>query len=87
MRRQTQTTAAAGKISPERGRILEGTIPVSNAVVKHLPVILLLGGVMAGQFAGWAAGKPLASAEFAVIGADLGALVGPVGYAVSSLLR
>ena len=84
MRRETRSTAAAGKISPERGRILEGTIPVSDSVIKHLPLILLLGGVITGHFAGWAAGMRLASAEFAVIGADFGAMIGWVAGAMAA---
>jgi hypothetical protein len=85
--RATRSTVAAGKISPEMGRIVVEQLPVSVNVVKHLPVLLLVGGVIAGHFAGAAVGRPIAPAEVAAIGVDLGALIGRVvGALVGALL-
>ncbi len=86
MRRQTRRTAAAGQIPPERARILQGMIPVSDFVVKTLPVLLLVGGVMAGHFPGAAAGRILAPAAIAQVGPDFGALLGRVTGALAGAL-
>jgi hypothetical protein len=86
MLRRTRHALAAGQIPPERARILEGRIPVSDVVVKSLPVLLLVGGVIAGHFAGAAAGRTIAPAEVAAVGADFGALVGRVAGALAGAL-
>jgi hypothetical protein len=71
--------AAGGHISPEAARITEAWIPVSDNVVKNLPVLLLVGGVIAGHFAGAAGGRTIAPAAVeygALVGRAAGALAG-----------
>jgi hypothetical protein len=58
----TRRAAAAGQMPLERARILGGLIEVTDIVVKYLPVLLLVAGVVAGHFLGAFAGRSLAPA-------------------------
>jgi Protein kinase domain len=80
-RRMMRRGAAGGQISPEAAQILEARLPVSDHVVKNLPVLLLVGGVLAGHFAGAAAARTIAPAAI-----DFGALVGRVAGALAAAL-
>ncbi len=86
IRGQTRQLAAAGKMPPEKARILQGLHPESSLVVETLPVLLLVGGVTAGHFAGEAAGRAIVSPAFAALGADLGGLIGRVIGALAGAL-
>jgi hypothetical protein len=86
MRQQTRRTEASGQIAPERARMLEGMIPVSDLVVTNLPVLLLVGGVVAGHFLGAAAGGTITPAVVAEVGPEFGALVGRVVGALAGAL-
>jgi hypothetical protein len=82
MRQTARRTAAAGQVSPESARVIEGMVPASDEVVKHLPVLALVGGVIAGHFCGDALGRATA----AEVGADFGALAGRMAGALAGAL-
>jgi tRNA A-37 threonylcarbamoyl transferase component Bud32 len=86
MRGATRRAAAAGQMPPERARVLDATIPPSDEVVKGLPMLLLLGGVIAGHFGGAIGGGRIAPAALAGVGADFGALAGRVAGALAGAL-
>src|SRR5262249_30196365 len=67
--------------------ILEGWwVPMSDGLVKDLPVLLLVGGVIAGHFAGAAAGRAVVPAAAAEVGPAFGALAGRVAGALAGAL-
>jgi hypothetical protein len=86
MRRETRRSAEAGQMPRERARIVEGMIPVSDAVVTYLPVLLLLGGVVAGHYYGAAFGRALAPAAAEQVGPEFGALGGRVAGALAGAI-
>jgi hypothetical protein len=86
MQQMTGHAAAAGQLPLERAQILNEMNPVSVNVVKYLPMLLLVGGVLAGHFPGAAIGRAIAPEAVAEVGADLGALVGRVAGAVLGAL-
>ncbi len=83
MRQLPRRTASAGQMSPELAHILQRKVPESDLVVENLPVLLLVGGVVAGHFAGEAAGRALVPAAFAELGTEFGALVGRLAGALA----
>jgi hypothetical protein len=87
MNRTTRRATEGGQLSPEMGRILTGRMPVTDAVVSSLPVLLAVAGVVAGHFPGAAAGRALVPATAADAGAEFGALAGRViGAVVGAVL-
>jgi hypothetical protein len=84
--RMMRRLTATGQMSTEAARILEERIPVSALVVRNLPGLLVVGGVIAGHFPGEAVGGLIGSAAFAEFGAELGALVGRVAGALAGAL-
>jgi hypothetical protein len=87
MNRTTRRATEGGQLSPEMGRILTGRMPVTDAVVSSLPVLLAVAGVVAGHFPGTAAGRALVPATAADAGAEFGALAGRViGAVVGAVL-
>jgi hypothetical protein len=75
-----------GQIPSERGRILESNVPAADAVITGLPILLLVGGAIAGHYTGEAAGQATASTASAEIGAFLGSLIGRVAAALVGAL-
>src|SRR5207237_8750399 len=70
LNRGTRRATAGGQISPEMGRILAGRIPITDLVVKNLPVLLAVAGVAAGHVPGAAAGRARAPPAVADVGAE-----------------
>jgi hypothetical protein len=81
-RRMTQQLAAGGQLTPERARVLTERIPPPDQVVKHLPVLSVVLGVITGHYAGWAVGRPLAPEAITDFGAEFGALAGRLAGAL-----
>jgi hypothetical protein len=86
VQRDLRHKAEAGQIPPERNTLLKGLIPVSDLVVRHLPVLLVIGGVTAGHLLGAAVGRTGAPTAFARVGAEFGALAGRSGGALAAAL-
>lgn len=80
-RRMMRRGAAGGQISPEAALITQASLPVSDHVVKNLPVLLLAGGVLVGHFGGADATWIIAPAAL-----DFGALIGRVAGALAAAL-
>jgi hypothetical protein len=74
---------ASGKMATEKARLLKAATPPSNAVVKNLPALLLVGGAVAGHFGGSALGNGLNPATSVV---ELSALVGRVSGTLAGAL-
>jgi hypothetical protein len=77
---------ASGKIPAEKALILQGLLPITHNVVKHLPVLLLVAGVLAGHLAGIAGGRLVFSSDTAPLVTDVVNLEGRVFGALAGAL-
>jgi hypothetical protein len=77
---------ASGKIPSDKALILKGLLPITHNVVMHLPVLLLVAGVLAGHLAGVAVGRLAFSSDTAPLVTDVANLIGRVIGALAGAL-